>query len=106
METRASADSGGRASTPACSPFPPTAFANFMRSTKAPSRGKIDQTVLAGETLFRQIGCSTCHVPSITTAPEGTVINGGMLIVRPAVGGKVIHPFSDFLLHDIATGDG
>ena len=24
----------------------------------------------------------------------------------PALGGKVIHPFSDFLLHDIGTGDG
>ncbi len=23
-----------------------------------------------------------------------------------ALGGKVIHPFSDFLLHDVGTGDG
>jgi len=82
------------------------AFANFMRATKAPPRGNIDQTVLAGEAVFKQLGCATCHIPSITTAPAGTVINGGALRVKPAVGGKVIHPYSDFLLHDIGTGDG
>jgi CxxC motif-containing protein (DUF1111 family) len=26
--------------------------------------------------------------------------------VRDAVGNKIIHPYSDFLLHDIGTGDG
>ena len=26
--------------------------------------------------------------------------------VKPALGNKIIHPFSDFLLHDIGTGDG
>jgi CxxC motif-containing protein (DUF1111 family) len=28
------------------------------------------------------------------------------MTVRPALGSKVIHPYSDFLLHDIGTGDG
>ncbi len=82
------------------------AFANFMRSTKAPSRGPITRTVLAGERIFNQIGCAVCHVPSITTAPPGTVINGGTFTVPEALGSKIIHPFSDFLLHDIGTGDG
>jgi CxxC motif-containing protein (DUF1111 family) len=26
--------------------------------------------------------------------------------VPPALGDKIIHPFSDFLLHDVGTGDG
>jgi len=26
--------------------------------------------------------------------------------VPPALGGKTFHPFSDFLLHDVGTGDG
>jgi len=26
--------------------------------------------------------------------------------VPAALGNKIIHPFSDFLLHDIGTGDG
>jgi CxxC motif-containing protein (DUF1111 family) len=83
-----------------------TAFADFMRSTKAPSRGTIDADVLAGETIFNTVGCAGCHVASITTSPPGTRINGGEFIVPAALGNKVIHPYSDFLLHDIGTGDG
>ena len=82
------------------------AFADFMRSTKAPSRGPITANVRAGEQVFSRIGCASCHVPSITTAPPGTPINGGALRVASALGNKVIHPYSDFLLHDIGTGDG
>ena len=37
---------------------------------------------------------------------SGTVINGGMFTVPEALGSKIIHPYSDFLLHDIGTGDG
>jgi CxxC motif-containing protein (DUF1111 family) len=82
------------------------AFANFMRSTKAPPRGPINATVRAGETLFNQAGCVACHVSTLVTASPGTRINGGALRVRDAVGNKIFHPYSDFLLHDIGTGDG
>ena len=84
-------------------------FAFFMRSTKVPPR----DTALAatadaqtGAQLFTQVGCNICHVTSITTAPAGTVINGGALTVPAALGSKVIHPYSDFLLHNVGTGDG
>jgi CxxC motif-containing protein (DUF1111 family) len=86
-----------------------TSFTLFMRSLKAPSR----DTVLAatasaqhGSALFDAIGCATCHVRTINTAPAGTVINGGAYTVPAALGDKAIHPFSDFLLHDVGTGDG
>jgi len=82
------------------------AFANFMRATKAPPRGPINAQVRAGDSLFRQVGCGGCHTPTIRTAAPGTRINGGALRVRDAVGNKIIHPYSDFLLHDIGTGDG
>ncbi|MEO8045006.1 MAG: di-heme oxidoredictase family protein [Spartobacteria bacterium] len=82
------------------------AFANFMRSTKAPNRGEITGDVLAGEQLFNQVGCAVCHVPSIQTAAPGTKINGNSLTVPAALGNKIIHPYSDFLLHNIGTGDG
>ena len=82
------------------------AFADFMRATKAPARGRITANVRAGEQLFAQVGCAACHVPSITTAPPGTAINGNALRVSKALGNKVIHPYSDFLMHDIGTGDG
>jgi len=84
-------------------------FATFIRGTMAPP---VDDVLLAtpdaqaGQQIFTQIGCATCHVASITTAPAGTVINGGSFTIPPALGGKVIHPYSDFLLHDIGTGDG
>jgi CxxC motif-containing protein (DUF1111 family) len=80
------------------------AFANFMRSTKAPPRGPIDEQVTAGEKVFMQVGCGICHTPSIPTARPGTV--AGTLVIPEALGNKIIHPFSDFLLHDIGTGDG
>ena len=84
-------------------------FANFMRSTKAPPRdaalaGTAD--AVAGSNLFNSIGCSICHVPNITTAAVGTSINGGALIVPAALGNKIIHPYGDFLLHDVGSGDG
>ncbi len=82
------------------------AFANFMRATRAPGRGPITPAVLRGEDLFHKAACSICHTPSITTAPAGTVINAGEFTVPAALGNKVIHPFSDFMLHDIGTGDG
>jgi CxxC motif-containing protein (DUF1111 family) len=82
------------------------AFANFMRSTKAPSRGRITRDVEAGEQLFNQVGCNGCHVATLHTVPAGTFINGGAFRVPFALGNKVFHPYSDFLAHDIATGDG
>jgi CxxC motif-containing protein (DUF1111 family) len=82
------------------------AFANFMRATKAPSRGAVSPAATQGEQVFNRIGCSGCHVASIATVPAGTRINGGAFAVPAALGDKIIHPYSDFLLHDIGTGDG
>ena len=84
-------------------------FAAFMRATKAPPRDTALAATFdarAGQQLFSQIGCAICHVPSITTAPPGTVINGGAFTVPQALGNKIIHPYSDFLLHNVGTGDG
>jgi len=33
-------------------------------------------------------------------------MNGGTFTVPPALGNQVIHPYSDFLLHNVGTGDG
>jgi CxxC motif-containing protein (DUF1111 family) len=84
-------------------------FAEFMRATKAPPRDTVlanTADAQAGSQIFNQIGCAGCHVRNITTADVGTVINGGAFTVPAALGNKTIHPFSDFLLHDIGTGDG
>ncbi len=84
-------------------------FARFMRATKAPPRDTAlaaTPDAQAGAQLFNQVGCNICHVGNITTAPPGTVINRGAFTVPAALGNKVIHPFGDFLLHDVGTGDG
>ena len=82
------------------------AFAAFMRSTKAPSRGPITADVTAGEKVFTAVGCATYHTPTMKTARPGTRINGGAFFVPGALGNKTFHPYSDFLVHDIGTGDG
>ena len=84
-------------------------FARFMRATKAPARDRVLATTpqaMRGSVLFDSIGCALCHVPTLTTVPAGSAINGGTFMVPPALGDKVFHPFGDFLLHDVGTGDG
>jgi CxxC motif-containing protein (DUF1111 family) len=98
----------------ATEPFGPDvhAFARFMRSTKVPPRDTAlaaTANSIAGSNLFVSIGCSHCHTPTIQTAPVGTVFNGtgaGKFTVTAALGDKIIHPYSDFMLHDVGTGDG
>jgi CxxC motif-containing protein (DUF1111 family) len=75
---------------------PPTRDANLAATPDAQ----------AGEKLFAQVGCAVCHVPTYKTLPPGTRINGGTYKVPKFIGNKVIHPYSDFLLHDVGTGDG
>ena len=84
-------------------------FARFIRATKAPardaelaSRARREQ----GVALFNKIGCATCHVATLTTAPAGTKINGGTFTIPAALGSVTFHPWGDFLMHDVGTGDG
>ena len=91
-------------------------FAEFMRATQAPPQDRDIQNdirfkpdVDAGRALFEsmngQYSCSVCHVPSIRTGNRCQPINGGQFQIPLALARKVIHPFGDFLLHDIGTGD-
>ena len=84
-------------------------FARFMRASKVPPRdlalaNSSDGQI--GASLFQTVGCATCHVPTLTTAPPNTPVAAGAFIVPPPLGNKIIHPFGDFLLHDVGTGDG
>lgn len=84
-------------------------FARFIRATKAPSRdAELAKSGAAnrGEALFDKIGCATCHVPTLTTASAGTKINGGTFTIPAALGSVTLHPYGDFLMHDVGTGDG
>lgn len=68
-------------------------FANFMKllAPVAPTGSHPE-----GEALFAQIGCATCHTPSMMTGPSS----------NPVFNRKEVRLFSDLLLHDIGTGDG
>jgi CxxC motif-containing protein (DUF1111 family) len=89
-------------------------FAEFMRATQAPPRdpdiiAKFQADVDAGAALFEkmndQYSCSVCHVPTIITGNRCQPINGGTFSIPDALARKRIHPFGDFLLHDVGTGD-
>jgi CxxC motif-containing protein (DUF1111 family) len=89
-------------------------FAEFMRATQAPPRDpdiitQFAADVAAGAALFEsmngQYSCSVCHVPSIMTANKCQPINGGEFQVPEALARKIFHPYGDFLLHDVGTGD-
>ena len=74
-----------------------TAFTNFMRFLAPAPRRPVTVQVQQGEQVFSQIGCASCHVPTMTTGPNHPV---------PALRSKPVNLFSDLLLHDIGTGDG
>jgi len=81
----------------------------FIRSTEpiAPDPARSAATgAQAGSKIFDRIGCSLRHVRTLRTAPPGTRIYGTNLVVDDRLGNKEIHPFSDYLLHNIGTGDG
>jgi len=84
-------------------------FARFMRASKVPPRDLAlanSSDGITGANFFHNIGCDNCHVSSITTAAPGTPVAGGAFVVPGALGNKIIHPYSDFLLHNVGTGDG
>src|SRR5579864_1182527 len=84
-------------------------FARFVRATKAPARDAQlagSKAAVQGLALFDKIGCTICHVETLTSAPAGTKLNGGTYTIPVALGSMTFHPYGDFLMHDIGTGDG
>jgi CxxC motif-containing protein (DUF1111 family) len=71
-------------------------FEVFMKFLAPIARGPIDQTVLAGDSLFRQIGCAACHVPILMTGAHS----------NPVFDRQQVALYSDLLLHEVGTGDG
>jgi CxxC motif-containing protein (DUF1111 family) len=91
-----------------------TAFANFMRFLAPPPRdGDSDRDgdrdkdkdddsdddahgpAVSGRALFSKVGCAVCHRASFRAASPIEAINE-----------RRVAAFSDFLLHDVKTGDG
>jgi CxxC motif-containing protein (DUF1111 family) len=106
-------------------------FTTFMRSTRVPPRTfqsslpSYRADVRGGERLFNQrvgpsaLKCAMCHTPQFTTERAGVLIKASLAPpgvdratdlpdgkIPQALGNKIIRPYSDFLLHDVGTGDG
>ncbi|HKO46726.1 MAG TPA: di-heme oxidoredictase family protein [Polyangiaceae bacterium] len=73
-----------------------SSVALYARSLAVPARRDQNHpTVIAGEELFRVVGCAACHVTTWKTAPVADLAN---------LGGQTIHPYTDLLLHDLGEG--
>ena len=89
-------------------------FADFMRMLDAPPVLAQNSSARRGAGLFSSLGCSGCHVATIQTAANPAAFipktTGGVPIsasLNLFLGNETIHPYSDFLLHDMgALGDG
>jgi CxxC motif-containing protein (DUF1111 family) len=70
-------------------------LADYVRFLAPPSReatsGTSRDSVRSGETLFERIGCATCHVPVMLTAPNDVA----------ALSEQAVPLYSDLLLHDM-----
>lgn len=72
----------------------------YLHCLGVPARRNIhDETVERGEQLFYQAKCHLCHVTTLHTRPRGARLLDNTEI--PELGNQVIHPYSDFLLHDM-----
>ena len=58
-----------------------------------------------GAELFTKVGCNICHVDTIVTG-KSPASPAGAGLHPEAVENRTIHPYSDFLLHNVGTGDG
>lgn len=72
----------------------------YMQTLAVPARREVGSPILQkGARLFETIGCARCHTTTLTT---------GVQMTFPYLSNQIIHPYSDFLLHDMgsALGDG
>ncbi|MBQ7553439.1 MAG: c-type cytochrome [Bacteroidaceae bacterium] len=74
----------------------------YMQSLGVPARRNVnDPRVIHGEQMFYKAACHLCHTTTLHTQSRGsTLLNGTEL---PWLGNQVIHPYSDFLLHDMGS---
>lgn len=61
----------------------------------------------AGKTVFENIGCNVCHIETYTTQQNVKLrtTSGGQTAVVPSLSNVTFSPYSDFLLHDMGSGD-
>ena len=74
----------------------------YMQCLGVPARRNVDdEQVIKGEQKFYEAKCHLCHVTTLHTKPRGSSLLIGTQL--PWLGGQTIHPYSDFLLHDMGS---
>ena len=74
----------------------------YMQGLGVPARRNVnDPTVQRGEQMFYQAKCHLCHVTTLHTQPRGSTLLMGTQLTW--LGSQTIHPYSDFLLHDMGS---
>jgi CxxC motif-containing protein (DUF1111 family) len=64
----------------------------FLKTLRPPERRNLnDPDVQEGERIFTRIGCASCHIPTLTTGANSV----------EQISHRVIHPYTDLLLHDM-----
>ena len=58
-------------------------------------RSADDETVRRGQQIFKEAGCTSCHIAELET---------GVHLTIPALSHQTIHPYTDLLLHDMGDG--
>ncbi len=68
----------------------------WAQALDAPPRRDPDRAeIRRGEKLFEQARCAQCHLPNMKTGADAPF---------PALAGRVFHPYTDLLLHDMGDG--
>lgn len=68
----------------------------YLQALNIPQRRIKDLgKILAGEELFHQVGCSGCHIPTLTTGNKGPI---------KELRNMSFHPYTDLLIHDMGEG--
>ncbi len=66
----------------------------YLRTLKVPPRRRDkDAAVVRGEKIFQNIGCASCHSPTLVTGASAIA----------SLSKKEIHPYTDMLLHDMGA---
>jgi CxxC motif-containing protein (DUF1111 family) len=70
------------------------ALTDYLTYLAPPERRQGGEAAERGASLFHAIGCAACHAPEFRTGDDA----------EPALAGRDIRPYSDFLLHDMGDG--
>jgi CxxC motif-containing protein (DUF1111 family) len=71
--------------------------ADYMRLLAPVPRAPTNSSIIKGETIFKEVGCAVCHIPSMKTGISPIT----------ALSNRTVDLYSDLLLHNMGSlGDG